>query len=111
MGRIASKSAIDIKSPLPLLSDINRTLAVSINKTEDGLLERVHAENEREVIIRALVALSWSLAMTYCEPEKDSVYEISLDMRYREIAIKKYRSVALMEFTEAYKHGKLLVRK
>ncbi|MEW4403789.1 hypothetical protein AB1I62_08645 [Enterococcus sp. AN402] len=48
--------------------------------------------------------------MTYREPEKDSVYEISLDMRYREIPIKKYRSVALMEFTEAYKHGELLVR-
>ena len=65
--RIAGKAAIDIKSPL--LSDMPRTLGVSINKPEDGLLERVYAENERDAILRALASLSWRsrkiLAMTY----------------------------------------------
>ena len=34
--RIAGKAAIDIKSPL--LSDMPRTLGVTINKPEDGLI-------------------------------------------------------------------------
>jgi len=111
--RIAGKSSIDIKSPL--ISDMPRTLGVSVNKSQDGIVERVDAEINRDAILRALAALSWRsrqiLSMTYCEPEKASVYEISVVMRYSEIAIKKYRSVALMEFAEAYKHGQLLIRK
>ncbi|MFQ7604610.1 MAG: ArpU family phage packaging/lysis transcriptional regulator [Enterococcus avium] len=111
--RIAGKAAIDIKSPL--LSDMPRTLGVSINKPEDGLLERVYAENERDAILRALDSLSWRsrkiLAMTYCEPEKASVYEISLELHFSEVHVKRLRHIALLEFAEAYKHGQCLVYK
>ena len=111
--RIAGKAAIDIKSPL--LSDMPRTLGVTINKPEDGLWERVHAENERDAILRALALLGWRsrqiLYMTYCDQEKATTLEIALYMKYSEIAIKKFRSIALLEFAEAYKHGELLVKK
>ncbi len=111
--RIAGKSVIDIRSPQ--LSDTPRTLGVSINKTQDDIVERVYAEMERDAILRALAVLPLRsrqiLIMTYCEPEKASVYEISKILKYSEIAIKKYRAVALIEFAEAYKHGELLVEK
>lgn len=111
--RIAGKSVIDIKSPI--LSDMPRTLGVSVNKTQDGIVERIHAEMNRDAILKALVALPFRsrqiLVMTYCEYEKATSDEISEVMGYSEIAIKKYRSVALLEFAEAYKHGKLLARK
>jgi hypothetical protein len=49
--------------------------------------------------------------MTYCDQEKATTLEIALYMKYSEIAIKKFRSIALLEFAEAYKHGELLVKK
>ncbi|MGM0240254.1 ArpU family phage packaging/lysis transcriptional regulator [Enterococcus sp. AZ103] len=108
--RIAGKSSIDIKSPL--ISDMPRTLGVSVNKSQDGIVERVDAEINRDAILRALAALSWRsrqiLSMTYCEHEKASVYEIGLNMGYSEIRIKELRGIALIEFSEAYKNGQLL---
>ncbi|EAD0738604.1 autolysin [Listeria monocytogenes] len=111
--RIAGRPKIDIRSPL--ITDMPRTLGVSLNKTEDSILERLVAEMERDAILRALAVLPLRsrkiLFMTYCEPEKASVYEISKILKYSEIAIKKYRAIALIEFAEAYKHGELLVEK
>lgn len=111
--RIAGKAPIDIKSPI--ISDMPRTLGVSVNKTQDGIVERVNAEVNRDAIMRALSALSFRsrkiLDMTYCEPEKASVYEISLELRYSEIRIKELRSIALLEFAEAYKGGQVIAYK
>lgn len=50
--RIAEKSLIDIKSPI--LSDMPRTLGVFVNKTQDGIAERVHAEMNRDTILKAV---------------------------------------------------------
>lgn len=111
--RIAGKSLIDVRSPM--ITDMPRSLGVSVNRAADGIAERVHAEMERDAILSALARLSYKsreiLSMTYRDVEKASVYEISLALGYSEIAVKKSRSVALLEFAEAYKNGRLLVRK
>lgn len=111
--RIAGKSIIDIRSPQ--LSDMPRTLGVSVNKTQDGIVERVYAEMERDAILRALASLSFVsrqiLFMTYCECEKRSVWQIGHELGYTEPHIKDLKSTALLEFAEAYKHGKLLICK
>lgn len=111
--RIAGKSLIDVRSPM--ITDMPRSLGVSVNRAADGIAERVHAEMERDAILGALARLSYRsreiLSMTYRDVEKASVYEISLALGYSEIAVKKFRSVALLEFAEAYKNGRLLVRK
>lgn len=111
--RIAGKSLIDVRSPM--ITDMPRSLGVSVNRAADGIAERLHAEMERDAILSALARLSYRsreiLSMTYRDVEKASVYEISLALGYSEIAVKKFRSVALLEFAEAYKNGRLLVRK
>ena len=108
--RITGKSMIDIRSPQ--LSDMPKTLGVSVNKTQDGIVERVYAEMQRDAILRALERLSFVsrqiLFMTYVEREKYSVWEIAKELGYSEPHVKRLRHIALLEFAEAYKNGQLL---
>ncbi|WP_429975469.1 ArpU family phage packaging/lysis transcriptional regulator [Enterococcus sp. DIV0086] len=111
--RIAGKSLIDIRSPH--LSDMPRTLGVSVNKTQDGIVERVYAEMERDAILRALASLSivsrQILHYSFCVQDHYSNYKIAREVGYSERSIQRMKSEALIEFAEAYRNGKIIAYK
>ncbi|OJG43300.1 phage transcriptional regulator, ArpU family [Enterococcus gallinarum] len=80
------------------------------NKSEDAMIQKVDAEVERDAILAALMALSLIsrqiLYYSFCDVEKHSNYEIGqLISGYGEKNVEKLKSIALIEFAEAYKKG------
>ncbi|MFN6687533.1 ArpU family phage packaging/lysis transcriptional regulator [Enterococcus gallinarum] len=110
LERIAGRSAINLKSPI--ISDMPRT-PTNGNKTENATIQKVDAEVERDAIEAALKALSLIsrqiLYYSFCDVEKHSNYEIGqLISGYGEKNVEKLKSIALIEFAEAYKKGSLI---
>ncbi|EPH86972.1 phage transcriptional regulator, ArpU family [Enterococcus faecalis 06-MB-DW-09] len=113
LNRIASRMPIDIKSPI--ITDMPRG-GGSQNKSQDAFLEWIDAEIERDAIVAALARLGLRsrqiLYYSFCDPEKRSNYEIGrLMCGYSEKNIEKLKSIALLEFADAYREGKCLTRK
>lgn len=107
LDRIAGRSLIDIKSPI--ITDMPRVPSIG-NKSEDAMIQKVDAEAERDAILAALMALSLIsrqiLYYSFCDVEKHSNYEIGqLISGYGEKNVEKLKSIALIEFAEAYKKG------
>ena len=110
LERIAGRSLIDIKSPI--ISDMPKVLSRG-NKAEDAMIQLMDAEAERDAILAALMALSLIsrqiLYYSFCDIEKHSNYEIGqLISGYGEKNVEKLKSIALIEFAEAYKKGALV---
>lgn len=112
LNRIASRMPIDIKSPI--ITDMPRGGGAQ-NKSQDAFLEWIDAEIERDAIVAALSKLKLVsrqiLYYSFCDPEKRSNYEIGRLMSYSEKNIEKLKSVALLEFADAYRKGKCLAQK
>ena len=109
LNRIASRAPIDIKSPIITDMPIG---GGAQNKSQDAFLERIDAEIERDAIIAALAKLGLAsrqiLYYSFCDTEKRSNYEIGRLMNgYSEKNIEKLKSIALFEFAEAYRKGKI----
>lgn len=112
LERMAGRSLIDIKSPI--ITDMPRTPSHG-NKAEDALIQMMDIEAERDAILAALMALSINsrqiLYYCYCVPENFSNYKISREVGYSERSIQRMKSEALIEFAEAYRHGKIITYK
>lgn len=110
LDRIAGRSLIDIKSPI--ITDMPKVPNRG-NKSEDAMIQLMDAEAERDAILSALMALSLVsrqiLYYSFCDVEKHSNYEIGqLISGYGEKNVEKLKSIALIEFAEAYKKGSLI---
>ncbi|MBU5533321.1 ArpU family phage packaging/lysis transcriptional regulator, partial [Enterococcus faecium] len=51
------------------------------------------------------------LYYSFCVPDSFSNYRISREVGYSERSIQRMKSEALIEFAEAYKHGKIIAYK
>ena len=83
------------------------------NKAEDAMIQLADADAERDAILRALMALSLIsrqiLYYSFCDVNKHSNYEIGqLICGYGEKNVEKLKSIALIEFAEAYKKSVLV---
>lgn len=109
LERIVGRASIDIKSPI--INDMPR-IKTHGNKTEDAIVQYTDAEVEINAIITALKALSLIsrqvLHYSFCSKEMYSNYKISQEMGYSERSIDRMKSIALVEFAEAYRNGKLI---
>jgi len=110
LERIAGRSAIDVRSPI--ITDMPRGDKYG-NSAEDAILQRMDAEAERDAIIAALMALSLIsrqvLYYSFCDVEKHTNYEIGILINgYGEKNVEKLKSMALIEFAEAYQKGLLI---
>lgn len=107
--RIAGKSMIDIKSPV--MSDMPKGDRWG-NKAEDGMIQFMEAEAERDAILAALMALGLTsrqvLYYRYCTTDSYSNYKIAREIGYSERSVERLMSEALIEFAEAYKKGRLI---
>lgn len=107
--RIAGKSMIDIKSPV--MSDMPKGDRWG-NKAEDGMIQFMEAEAERDAILAALMSLGITsrqvLYYRYCTPDGYSNFKISREIGYSERSVERLMSEALIEFAEAYKKGRLI---
>ena len=107
LNRIAERAPIDLKSPI--ITDMPRSGAK--NGSQDAFLEWIDAEIERDVIVAALAKLGLVsrqiLYYSFCDAEKRSNYEIGRLLSYSDKNIEKLKAIALLEFAEAYKKGKL----
>lgn len=110
LERIAGRSLIDIKSPV--ITDMPKVPSHG-NKAEDAMIQLADADAERDAILRALMALSLIsrqiLYYSFCDVNKHSNYEIGqLICGYGEKNVEKLKSIALIEFAEAYKKSVLV---
>lgn len=107
LNRIAERAPIDLKSPI--ITDMPRSGAK--NGSQDAFLEWIDAEIERDAIVAALAKLGLVsrqiLYYSFCDAEKRSNYEIGRLLSYSDKNIEKLKAIALLEFAEAYKKGKL----
>ncbi len=112
LERMAGRSLIDIKSPI--ITDMPKAPKHG-NKAEDAIIQMMDIEAERDAILAALMALSINsrqiLYYCYCVPENFSNYKISREVGYSERSIQRMKSEALIEFAEAYRHGKIITYK
>ncbi|HII4066163.1 TPA: ArpU family phage packaging/lysis transcriptional regulator, partial [Enterococcus faecium] len=51
------------------------------------------------------------LYYSFCVPDSFSNYRISREVGYSERSIQRMKSEALIEFAEAYKHGRIIAYK
>ena len=109
LERIVGRSSIDIKSPI--ISDMPR-IPTHGNKIEDAIVQLADAEVEINAIITALMKLSLIsrqiLHYSYCSRDMFTNYKISREIGYSERSVERMKSIALIEFAEAYKNGKLI---
>lgn len=110
LERLAGRSLIDIKSPI--ITDMPKVQKYG-NKIEEALIQTIDAESERDTILDALMALSLIsrqiLYYSFCDVNKHSNHEIGQLIRgYGEKNVEKLKSIALIEFAEAYKKGVLV---
>ena len=109
LERIVGRSSIDIKSPI--ISDMPR-IPTHGNKIEDAIVQLADAEVEINSIITALMKLSLIsrqiLHYSYCSREIFTNYKISREIGYSERSVERMKSIALVEFAEAYRNGKLI---
>ncbi len=110
LERMAGRSLIDIKSPI--ITDMPKAPKYG-NKAEDAIIQMMDIEAERDAILAALMALSLIsrqiLYYSFCDVNKHSNYEIGQLIRgYGEKNVEKLKSIALIEFAEAYKKGVLV---
>lgn len=107
LNRIAERAPIDLKSPI--ITDMPRSGAK--NGSQDAFLEWIDAEIERDAIVAALAKLGLVsrqiLYYSFCDSEKRSNYEIGRLLSYSDKNIEKLKAIALLEFADAYKKGKL----
>ena len=108
LERMAGRSLIDIKSPI--ITDMPKAPKHG-NKAEDALIQMM----DIEAILAALMALSLIsrqiLYYSFCVPDSFSNYRISREVGYSERSIQRMKSEALIEFAEAYKHGRIIAYK
>lgn len=110
LNRIAGRSPVDLKSPI--ITDMPKA-RVAANGPQDAFLEFMDAEAERNAIVAALMALPLIsrqvLYYSYCDCDRHTNYEIGILVgHYSDKNIEKLKAIALIEFAEAYKKGKLL---
>ena len=76
--------------------------------------EIIEAVSIRNSVIDALVRLSkihfQVLYYSFCFPNKMTMYQIGEKLGYSDRTIERMKSVALIEFAEAYKSGELISR-
>ncbi|EKZ0430623.1 autolysin [Enterococcus hirae] len=112
LERMAGRSLIDIKSPI--ITDMPKAPKHG-NKAEDAIIQMMDIEAERDAILAALMALSLIsrqiLYYSFCVPDSFSNYRISREVGYSERSIQRMKSEALIEFAEAYRHGKIIAYK
>ncbi|HAP8927447.1 TPA: autolysin [Enterococcus faecium] len=97
LERMAGRSLIDIKSPI--ITDMPKAPKHG-NKAEDAILAALMALS---LISRQILYYS------FCDVNKHSNYEIGQLIRgYGEKNVEKLKSIALIEFAEAYKKGVLV---
>ena len=109
LERIVGRSSIDIKSPI--ISDMPR-IPTHGNKIEDAIVQLADAEVEINAMVSALMKLSLIsrqiLHYSYCSRDMFTNYKISREIGYSERSVERMKSIALIEFAEAYKNGKLI---
>jgi len=107
--RIAGKSSIDLKSPV--MSSMPKAQSHG-NSAEDAIVQKVYAESERNAILDALDLLGLTskeiLRYSYCMQDRWSNAGIADELGYSVRSIHRMRNEALIEFSEAYKHGELI---
>ena len=111
LERMAGRSLIDIKSPI--ITDMPKAPKYG-NKAEDAIIQMMDIEAERDAILAALMALSLIsqiLSYSFCVPDSFSNYRICREVGYSERSIQRMKSEALIEFAEAYKHGRIIAYK
>ncbi|MDK4351189.1 autolysin [Enterococcus thailandicus] len=110
LERLAGRSLVDIKSPI--ITDMPKAPKYG-NKTEDAIIQMIDVEAERDAIVAGLLALSLIsrqvLYYSFCDVNKHSNIEIGdLIQGYGEKNVEKLKSIALIEFAEAYRGGILV---
>ena len=109
LQRITGRSKVDIKSPL--ITDMPKAQSHG-NKAEDAIVQKVYAESERNAILDALDLLGLTskeiLRYSYCMQDRWSNAGIADELGYSVRSIHRMRNEALIEFSEAYKHGELI---
>lgn len=109
LQRITGRPAIDLKSPI--ITDLPKSQSID-NNVDVAILQRVDAERERDIIVDALARLSYKsrtiLYYSFCDMNNWSNYKIGVEMGYSEKNIERLKSIALIEFAEAYRGGTLL---
>ena len=109
LERIVGRASIDIKSPV--ITDLPKVLTYG-NRVEDAIIQLADAEMEMNAIITALMKLSLIsrqiLHYSYCSRDMFTNYKISREIGYSERSVERMKSIALVEFAEAYKNGKLI---
>lgn len=108
LERMAGRSLIDIKSPI--ITDMPKAPKHG-NKAEDAIIQMMDIEAERDAILAALMISRQILYYSFCVPDSFSNYRISREVGYSERSIQRMKSEALIEFAEAYKHGKIIAYK
>ena len=109
LERIVGRASIDIKSPV--ITDLPKAPTYG-NKVEDAIVQLADAEMEMNAIITALMKLSLIsrqiLHYSYCSRDMFTNYKISREIGYSERSVERMKSIALIEFAEAYRNGKLI---
>lgn len=109
LERIVGRASIDIKSTV--ITDLPKVPTYG-NKVEDAIIQLADAEMEMNAIITALMKLSLIsrqiLHYSYCSRDMFTNYKISREIGYSERSVERMKSIALIEFAEAYRNGKLI---
>lgn len=109
LERIVGRASIDIKSAV--ITDLPKVPTYG-NKVEDAIIQLADAEMEMNAIITALMKLSLIsrqiLHYSYCSRDMFTNYKISREIGYSERSVERMKSIALIEFAEAYRNGKLI---
>lgn len=112
LSRIAGVRLTDIRSPQ--LDGMPRTKGYG-NQAEDRLINHLDAETIINEINMAMQYLNETSAKvlyySYCSANTFTYYQIASKIDYSDGSIDHLKRVALMEFSECYKHGELLVFK
>lgn len=109
LERIVGRASIDIKSPV--ITDLPKVPTYG-NRVEDAIIQLADAEMEMNAIITALMKLSLIsrqiLHYSYCSRDMFTNYKISREIGYSERSVERMKSIALIEFAEAYRNGILI---
>ncbi|MEK2534342.1 ArpU family phage packaging/lysis transcriptional regulator [Tetragenococcus halophilus] len=109
LQRITGKSKIDIKSPI--ITDMPKSPSQG-NRAEDALIQHMDAEAEQSAIVSGLMSLGLTkrtiLYLSFCDQERWTGDEISREIDYSRRQMNEFKNEALIEFAEAYRHGRLI---
>ena len=112
LDRIAGRSIVDLRSPI--IDNMPKAESYG-NKTEDAVVQHIDAEGDRNAIVAGLYTLKLTsrqiLYYSFCLQETYSNTKIANELGYSKRQIERMKAEALIEFAEAYRHGKLIAYK